>query len=169
MNSNYFITGVVAISLMASAGAALAQGKKDGMRGMGPMMFEFSVVDTDADGKVTQGEMQAYAKSKFDAADTDNNGKLSADEMSAAAQKRRDDRRAKRVEKMVKRMDTDADGELSFDEMPGQKTRAEQMFSRVDSDGDGAISKAEMDAARDKGGRGGAMKKHQRQGKNRSD
>ena len=169
MNSNYFITGVVAISLMASAGVALAHGKKGDMRGMGPMMFEFSEVDTNADGKVTQDEMQAYAKSKFDAADTDSNGKLSVDEMSAAAQKRRDDRRAKMMEKMIKRMDTDADGELSFDEMPGQKTRAEQMFSRVDRDGDGAISEAEMDAARDKGGRGGHMQKHQRHGKNHSE
>ena len=94
--------------------------------------------------------MEAHAKARFAAADTDGNGKLSAAEMTAAAQKKEEDRRSKMVSRLIERMDGDKDGELSFEEMPGQKSRAEMMFGRVDRDGDGAISKAEMDAAREK-------------------
>lgn len=152
MKRNYFIAGVVTVSLLAGAGAALAHDRQGGMRGMGPMMFDFEAADADGDGKVSQAEMAAHAKARFDAADSDGNGKLSAAEMAATAQKRQEERRARMMQKMIERMDADDDGELSFDEMPGQQTRAEQMFSRIDSDGDGAVSKAEMEAARAKGG-----------------
>jgi len=150
MKRNYVIAGVVAVSLLAGAGAVLAHGKKGGMRGMGPMMFEFEEVDTNSDGKLSQAEIEAHAKARFAAADTDGNGKLSPAEMAAAAKQKEEDRRAKMIGRMVERMDANKDGELSFDEMPGQKSRAEHMFSRLDSDGDGAISKAEMDSAREK-------------------
>lgn len=151
MKRDYIIAGIVATSLVASAGMAAAQGKKPGgMRGMGPMMPEFSELDADGDGKVTQAEMEAHAKARFDAADTDGNGKLSAEEMAAAAKKREEERRAKRAAKMLERLDTNNDGEVSFDEMPGQQTRADRMFARVDADGDGNITEAEMQAAAEK-------------------
>ena len=152
MNRNYVIAAILASSLVATAGVALAHGKKGGMRGMGPMMLQFEDVDSNGDGKLTQEEMDSHAKARFDAADTDGNGKLSSEEMTAAARKRQEERRALMIARMVERMDADDDGELSFDEMPGQKTRAGRLFARMDSDGDGAISKAEMEAAREKFG-----------------
>lgn len=167
MKRNYVITGIVAISLLSGAGAALAQGQQGGKYSMGPMMPEFSEVDTNSDGKLSQDEMAAHAKARFDAADTDGNGKLSAAEMAAAKKKQQDDRRVRKMTKMIERLDADKDGELSFDEMPGQKTRAEQMFSRIDKDGDGAISKEEMEAAHKKGGERRGKDRHERHGKNR--
>ncbi len=165
MKRNYFITGVVAISLLTGAGAALAQDKQGGKRGMGPMMFEFSEVDTNGDGKLSKDEMAAHAKARFDAADTDGNGKLSAAEMAAAAKKKQEDRRAKMMTKMIERMDADKDGELSFDEMPGQQSRADKMFSRLDKDGDGAISEEELKAAKKMGGKHRGHDRHDKQGK----
>ncbi len=165
MKRNYFITGVVAISLLTGAGAALAQDKQGGKRGMGPMMFEFSEVDTNGDGKLSKDEMAAHAKARFDAVDTDGNGKLSAAEMAVAAKKKQEDRRAKMMTKMIERMDADKDGELSFDEMPGQQSRADKMFSRLDKDGDGAISEEELKAAKKKGGKHRGHDRHDKQGK----
>ncbi|MDQ2092249.1 EF-hand domain-containing protein [Marimonas arenosa] len=157
MKRNVVIAGVAALGLVAGAGMVLAHGKKMGGEGMmggmrgGPVM-NFDEIDADKDGKITQAEMQAHAKARFDAADGDGDGKLSAEEMKAAAERRAAEWRAQRAERMVARMlerlDADADGALSFDEMPGQKTHAARMFERADSDGDGAISKAEMDEAR---------------------
>ena len=158
MKRNYMIAGVVTVSLLVGAGAAMAQGKQRGMGGMGGMgdmgmmMFEFSDVDKNGDGKISQAEMEAHAKVRFDAADTDGNGKLSAAEMTVAAEKMRQERRVRKMAKMIERMDADKDGELSFEEMPGQKTRADRMFMRLDKDGDGAISQEEMEAARKNSG-----------------
>lgn len=149
MKRNYVIAGIVAASLVAGAGVATAQGKKAHGR-MGPMMPAFSELDANGDGNVTKAEMEAHAKARFDAADTDGNGKLSAAEMVEASKKRDDDRRAKRAEKMLKRLDANKDGEVSFDEMPGQQSRADRMFSRLDADGDGNITEAEMKDAADK-------------------
>lgn len=148
MKREYVIAGIVAASLVAGAGAAVADGMKHGRKGgMGPMMPDFSAVDTNGDGKLTQEEMQAHAKARFDAADTNGDGKLSVDELAAAAQKREEERRAKKAARMLERLDANNDGALSFDEMPGQQSRADRMFARMDADGDGAISKEEMDAA----------------------
>jgi len=158
MKRTTLIAGVAVASLLGAAGMAVAHGKKmgpGGMHGMrgGPVM-NFEEIDTDGDGKLTQAEMEAHAKARFTAADTDGNGKLSADEMKAAAEKRAEERRAQRAERMVtrmlERMDADKDGELSFEEMPGQKSQADTMFGRLDADGDGAISKDEMDKARER-------------------
>ncbi|UYV36261.1 EF-hand domain-containing protein [Rhodobacteraceae bacterium D3-12] len=166
MKREYVIAGIVAASIVAGAGMATAQGKQGHGRGMGPMMPEFSELDANGDGNLTQAEMEAHAKAKFDAADTDGNGKLSAEELLEAGKKRKEERRAKRAEKMLKRLDTNNDGEVSFDEMPGQQTQADRMFSRIDADGDGNITEAEMqDAAKKFKERRGKHGKHGKPGK----
>lgn len=173
MKRNYVIAGIVAASLVAGAGVATAQGKKAHGR-MGPMMPAFSELDANGDGNVTKAEMEAHAKARFDAADTDGNGKLSQAEMKAAAEKRAEEARQRRFERMaarmMERMDADGDGEVSFDEMPGQQTRQDRMFDRLDADNDGAISAEEMDAAqarmqeRMKDGRGDRGERGMRRG-----
>lgn len=157
MKRSTLIAGIAVMTLAAGAGVATAHGKKAGMDGMrGGPVLNFEEIDANGDGKLTQDEMKAHAKARFKAADTDGNGKLSADEMKAAAQKREEERRAQRAERMasrmIERMDKDGDKELSFDEMPGQMTQADRMFARVDADGDGAISKDEMEKARERFG-----------------
>jgi Ca2+-binding EF-hand superfamily protein len=150
----YVIAGLTALSLAAGSGVALAKSKMGDMHGMrGGPMIDFKAADADGDGKLTEAEMAAHAKARFDAADTDGNGKLSADEIKAQAEARMEEARKMRVERMatrmIERMDADDDGEISFDEMPGQQTRAGMMFDRLDEDGDGAISAEEFAAARD--------------------
>lgn len=158
MKRSTLITGAAVLSLVAGAGAAMAFGNKGDHGPMhgGPAM-NFEEIDSDGDGKITPEEMAAHAKARFDAADTDGNGKLSTDEMKAAAEKRAIERAAQRAEhmaaRMLERMDADKDGELSFDEMPGQKTGAERMFQRADSDGDGALSRDELAQARERFGK----------------
>ncbi len=157
MKRTQVIAGLTALSLIATAGAAVAFGKDRAMHGQGGPrgpMFQFEEVDANADGKVTAEEIQAYEKARFDAADTNGDGSLSAEEMQASMAKRAEERAAQRqkmmTERMMKRMDANKDGVLSFDEMPGQQTHTEQMFARVDADGDGAVTKEEMDAAKAK-------------------
>lgn len=161
----YVIAGLTALGLAAGSGAALAHSKMGNMGGMqgmrGGPVFDFAAVDADGDGKLTRAEMMAHAKARFDAADTDGNGKLSAGEIKAQAAARSEEMREMRSERMasrmIERMDADDDGEISFDEMPGQQSRAGMMFGQLDNDGDGAISSEEFAAARemDDGMRGG--------------
>ena len=44
MKRSYVIAGVVTLSLVAAGGAALAHGKKGGMRDMGHMMLDFELM-----------------------------------------------------------------------------------------------------------------------------
>lgn len=159
MKRTYLITGLTLLSLAAGSGVALAHGMKGERGGMGGMgggmpMIQFEEADADGDGKVTREEAAAHARAKFDAADTDGNGRLSDAEIRAAVEKRAEEARQRRFERMatrmIERMDSDGDGEVSFDEMPGQRSMQDRMFDRLDSDGDGAVSDAEMRAARDK-------------------
>ena len=157
MKRTYLITGLTLLSLAAGSGVALAHGMKGERGGMGGMgggmpMIQFEEADADGDGKVTREEAAAHARAKFDAADTDGNGRLSDAEIRAAVEKRAEEARQRRFERMatrmIERMDSDGDGEVSFDEMPGQRSMQDRMFDRLDSDGDGAVSDAEMRAAR---------------------
>ena len=105
MKRSTLIAGIAVMTLAAGAGVATAHGKKAGMDGMrGGPVLNFEEIDANGDGKLTQDEMKAHAEARFKAADTDGNGKLSADEMKAAAQKREEERRAQRAERMASRM-----------------------------------------------------------------
>lgn len=156
MKHRHFIAGLVLAAGALAGGAALAQGMMSGPMG-GPMggpgmdrRPSFEELDADKDGTVTQDEMLAHAKGRFDAVDTDGNGQITLEEMQAQARQRADAMAAQ----MLKRMDQNGDGVLSFDEMPGQRreSRMERMFSRFDADGDGSVSQDEFDTARQRMG-----------------
>lgn len=52
----------------------------------------------------------------------------------------------KRQAKMLKRMDADDDGMLSFDEMQAkQQKHMDNIFSRLDADADGMLSAQELE------------------------
>lgn len=135
MKNVLVITGLsVAIAI---GGASFVLADKNG-----GMHYKFADVDADGDGKITQDEMQDHRAEQFSEADTDGNGTLSPDEMIARAQ----DRMARRVSHMIKRLDGDGDGELSMEEM-GKRHKG-GMFAGMDSDGDGAVSAEEFKAMR---------------------
>ncbi|TDE41028.1 EF-hand domain-containing protein [Antarcticimicrobium sediminis] len=158
MKHRHFIAGLVLSAGVLGTGAVLAQGQMNGQMG-GHGMHQrptFEELDANKDGTLTSEEMLAHAQSRFATADADGDGKLSLEEMQAQARKRADDMAAK----MLKRMDQNGDGAVTFDEMPGQRreSRMEQMFSRSDADGSGGLTKEEFDRAHDRMGRDGDRK-----------
>ncbi len=144
MKTSTWITGAVVAAMGLTAVVAQAQdsrseqGDRSERRGM---MFE--ELDTNGDGQLTLEEMTARGAERFASADTNGDALLSADEMNAAAAARI----AERTERMIKRMDKDADGMLSAQEMQSRRDPA-KMFERVDRNGDGAVSEEEFAQAR---------------------
>ncbi|MXU63840.1 EF-hand domain-containing protein [Oceanomicrobium pacificus] len=117
--------------------------------------MDFSTLDTDGDGFVTEAEIAAAHAARFAEADTNGDGAIDADELKAAMDARHAEREARRAEgadarlqKMIERLDTDGNGTLSAEEMQPRGTG--RMFERLDTDGDGKISQAELEAAKDK-------------------
>ncbi|MDN5787371.1 EF-hand domain-containing protein [Pseudorhodobacter sp.] len=149
MTPKDMLTGLTLAALVAASFStvALADTGK-GPRGAG--MFDFDAMDANADGKVTKDEIAAYHAARIAALDTNKDGNLSEAELIAGHEARRAERLAKRMDRMMTRMDANKDGVLSLAEMAPPADRSDKMFARVDTDGDGAISKAEADAARDK-------------------
>lgn len=151
MTKTYWIAGVLVIGLGAGvAGMAMAHRA-------GPEPVSFETLDANADGKVTQAEMDAHKTARFTKSDTNGDGKLSPEEMLATANTKAGARMERRVEKMIQRMDTDKDGMLSVTEMQGM-SRGKDMFKHLDADNNGAISAEEFEAG--KGRRGMRDGKH---------
>lgn len=149
MQNKILVSGVVAMALVVTAGSAFAKGPR----------MTFEVLDIDGDGKVTLTEITEQRMKEFTSADTDGDGQLSVEEMQAAARVKADER----VKNMFEKLDANADGFLSDDELPKPR-RASKMFERIDADGDGAITEQEYADAKDRMGR-----KHKRHHKSDTD
>jgi len=114
----------------------------------------FDETDANKDGFITQAEIAAHRAARFATQDTDGSGDLSKEELSAhmkakAAERGRtlnDKRAARRIDRMFKRLDKDANGVLTLAELPTRDKR----FDRVDANDDGKISRAEADSAKSK-------------------
>jgi Ca2+-binding EF-hand superfamily protein len=107
---------------------------------------EFSMMDTNKDGKISAAEHAAGSRSMFQKMDADKDGKVTAAEMSAAhkaitghAPKKTDMSAADKI----KVVDSDGDGILTADE---HAKASESMFAKMDIDKDGFLSKQEMAA-----------------------
>lgn len=136
MKNTVFISLITAAAVAVAGGAALARSGHHGA----PISFE--ALDTDADGQITKAEMAAHSAARRAQADTDGDGFLTLSEIEAAGA----ERASARAGKMMERLDANADGKLSAEEMQ-RPDRVARRFDRVDADGDGAITKAEFDAA----------------------
>ncbi len=98
----------------------------------------FERIDANKDGKITLEETLARTNERFDRADTDGDGELSLEEMVVRLEKRRLERRARR---MMKRMDFNGDGKVTKDEL---ENRARKRFALMDGNDDGSIEKSEI-------------------------
>ncbi|MDF1854844.1 EF-hand domain-containing protein [Pseudooceanicola sp.] len=144
-NRTILLAGVAGLAVLAGSVSVSADDR--GARRHGPKI-DFSEVDTNSDGKLSQDELKAHAVARFAKADTDGDGMLSSAELVAQAEARADQARSKRFDRMAERMlnraDDNKDGNLSMEEMmPADRDQA-RMFDRLDRDDDGAISEQEF-------------------------
>lgn len=145
MTRNKTLTMLVLTTVLAGAFAPVAMAK--GMPGHGPMqMLDFDVIDADKDGKITTEEFAAFRAAEFAKADTNSDGKISADELAAKHIADATARAAEMSAKMIERLDQNADGQISPEEME-DGPRPVSMFERADADSDGALTKAEIEEA----------------------
>lgn len=130
------LTATAALTAPALAGRGGAAG--------GPALLErFDAIDSNADGKLTQEELQADRLARLTAADADGDGALTATEFAALHPAAK----AGRMAKAFARMDADGDGKVVLADLPAGNERGGRMFARVDTDGDGALSRAEVETA----------------------
>lgn len=167
MKRKALISAVALVAVFGSATASFAHGGKGGRMAASGMTPDFATLDANSDGKITQAEIDALKATRFAAMDTDGNGKISAEEFAAGRKAKSEERaekfeerKAKMIEKMIEKLDTDEDGEISADEMDAMGKTS--MIERLDTDGDGTISEEEFEKiskrGHGKGGKGGKGK-----------
>lgn len=147
----WMTTGAIAVGLMITAAAPAAAGH----HGERPKV-EFSQIDANNDGQITEEEFTTFRTAKrderFSAGDTNSDGLLSEDEIKEMGGRRA----ARRASRMIERFDANDDGMLSMDEMPTGEGRGnrdgasrEGFMDRFDEDESGTISEAEFEAVKE--------------------
>ena len=129
----------VAVLLALTVGTtAIAQTPK-GMKMLG--MSDFEEFDIDKDGKVSKEEIRERREIAVQSMDLNGDEKLSAEELMQQHSKRAQFS----VNRMIKKLDSNGDGSLSFAELEnGQRVGTlRKLFDRLDKDDDGYISKDE--------------------------
>lgn len=134
-------TAVFVLALTAAATVAMAApgGDRAGFRGAP----EFSELDANGDGVLTQEDLTAAAQARFSDVDADGNGSVTRAEMAAHAESQREERRQERLDDMIERADANNDGALSFEELTDER-RGTRMLDRLDADGNGEVSEEEF-------------------------
>ena len=137
-----------------------------GRGGAGGFMLgeAFARADANNDGKVTREEGQVWLQARFTEIDTNRDGGVTLDEMRAYSERIRaefgivsgrgpgpgagpggDDRFREAMEArgamMIRFLDANGDGRVSFDEL---RPMAEALFRMADRDNDGALTRAEV-------------------------
>ena len=105
----------------------------------------FENLDINNDGKLSKKEIEKQRDFMVESMDLNGDKMVSTQELIK--------RRAKRADffakRMIKKLDSDGDGSLSFTELKkSQQWKLERMFYRVDKNNDGFISKEEAQTAR---------------------
>jgi len=119
---------------------------RGGPRGEQRMERVFERFDLNADGSISQAEIEEASSINFANADTDGDGSLSLDEVKAGFLERSADRRVRAFQ----RLDRDGDGTVTRDEFDAVSNR---LFSRMDRNGDGVLELRQERGERRGGGR----------------
>ena len=134
----------VAVLLAITVGSTAIAQTPRGMKMLG--MSDFEDLDINNDGKVSKEEIRERREIAVQSMDLNGDEKLSAEELMQQHTKRAQFS----VKRMIKELDSNGDGSLSFAEF--QKSRHIQklgrMFDRLDNDNDGYISKDEVQRVR---------------------
>lgn len=124
--NKYSLAALASIAALSISGAAFAEGgkHKHGMMGGKHMMHQ--MMDTNADGSVSNEEFKAFRAKNFADADANGDGSLNGQEFEALGKIMKEKHKA--AKKMAK------------------QKKAQKHFNKLDADGDGNISRAEFDA-----------------------
>lgn len=148
MKQALVLAGLIALGFTITAGdVAAKEGRGQGAR------ISFSELDSDGDGKITVEELQARQVAQLTEADANSDGFLSAEELVAQMQGRDAERAERRIARMIDRLDSNDDGQLSLEEAQARNDDS-RMIDRLDADKDGAVSEEEFAEARGKRGHG---------------
>ena len=138
---------IVVATTFALAGAT-AQAKDRGQP-----LFDFSTIDADGNGEITQAEITAFEANRFAQADENGDGLLSQDEILASFEAMSDrtlgERATRRIGRMMSRIDANDDGLISLEERQATN-RSTRLFERLDRDDSGTISEAEAEKLTDR-------------------
>lgn len=129
----------VAVLLAITVGTTAIAQTPRGMKMLG--MSDFEDLDINNDGKVSKEEIRERREIAVQSMDLNGDEKLSADELMQQYTKRAQ----LSVNRMIKKLDSNGDGSLSFAELEnGQRVGTlRKLFDRLDKDDDGYISKEE--------------------------
>ena len=134
------IGGAVALGITSAAVAGMSEHGRGGH-----MSAMVGMIDTDADGKITRAEADAFRDAHLKQFDANADGVLNGDEYIAMLE----DFRRQMMLTRFKKADADGDGALSKDELGN---RMDWMFAHLDRNDDGVI---EADEMRKRGGHKG--------------
>ena len=128
--------------LLSTGNTAIAK-NFNSIKTLNPPTFEN--LDINNDGKLSKKEIEKQRDFMVESMDLNGDKMVSTQELIK--------RRAKRADffakRMIKKLDSDGDGSLSFTELKkSQQWKLERMFYRVDKNNDGFISKEEAQTAR---------------------
>ncbi len=129
----------VAVLLAITVGSTAIAQTPRGMKMLG--MSDFEDLDINNDGKVSKEEIRERREIAVQSMDLNGDQKLNADELMQQYTKRAQ----LSVNRMIKKLDSNGDGSLSFAELEnGQRVGTlRKLFDRLDKDDDGYISKEE--------------------------
>lgn len=166
-------TIITALAMSLALGVTAAEA-----RGFGQKHPQFSEVDADGNGQISQTELEAIAANRFNEADANADGFLDADEMKAQLQQMADkmpenpngNGRSERMmehmgdfmDRMIARVDENEDGKISLEEITAMQRG--MVFADIDSNEDGAISEMEWHVAVDHRSGGGMQDRMQMRG-----
>ena len=130
----------VAVLLAITIGSTAIAQTPRGMKMLG--MLDFEDLDINNDGKVSQEEIRERREIAVQSMDLNGDEKLSAEELMQQHTKRAQ----LSVNRMIKELDSNGDGSLSFAELKKSRhlRNLGRMFDRLDNDNDGYISKDEV-------------------------
>jgi hypothetical protein len=127
---------------MATTGSAFADDKKS--KGKGKRGMNIERIDTDKSGTISLEEFAAVSMGKMIAADKDGDGILTTEEIAAAMEA---ERKRRREEAMMKRLDVNGDGSVTVAEL---QDRMDKQFAVLDLNSDGSLSEEEIRKMRGK-------------------